>query len=286
MAVQRMTIRGVSICYDTARPDGPVRHRVFLLSAPGATISSWRLIVQELLRAGCLCVMADMPGFGQSAFSEDMPIEQSLRARYMWGLLDEMDLQSEGQLQCWHLMGYGSACGTIAEMAIQQPDSASSLFMVSPILYSLLTPPVRALVSRRFFEGTIASWMRRHIAPEKAFARLAERLYARPLSAERLKELRRPLLRLIGHEEIVRHMLLSGYKVDTGELSKLFMPAMIIWGGRDALLGGSIPHRLSERDFPSAEYHLLPTAGHYAMETNSRAVCDFLRGWIREMWSA
>ena len=40
MAVQRMTIRGVSICYDTARPDGPVRHRVFLLSAPGATISS------------------------------------------------------------------------------------------------------------------------------------------------------------------------------------------------------------------------------------------------------
>ena len=81
-------------------------------------------------------------------------------------------------------------------------------------------------------------------------------------------------------------MLLSGYKVDTGELSKLFMPAMIIWGGRDALLGGSIPHRLRERDFPSAEYHLLPTAGHYAMETNSRAVCDFLRGWIREMWSA
>lgn len=284
MAVQRMVIRGVPVSYETARPTGSVRHRVFMLSAPGSTTASWRLIVPELTQAGCLCVMADMPGFGQSGYCEDMPLEQSLRARYMWGLLDALDLEAEGQLKCWHLMGNGSACGTIAEMAIQQPDSSASLFMVSPILYSLLTPPVRALVRQPFFERMIAGWMRRNVASEKAFERLARRLYGRRLAPERLKELRRPLLRLTGHEETVRHMLLEGYQVETQELSKLFLPAMIIWGGRDVLLGGTISRRLRERDFPAAEYHLLPSAGHYAMETNSRAVCDFLRGWIREMW--
>ncbi len=284
MAVQRMVIRGVPVCYETARPAGSVRHRVFMLSAPGSTTASWRLIVPELTQAGCLCVMADMPGFGQSGYCEDMPLEQSLRARYMWGLLDALDLEAEGQLKCWHLMGNGSACGTIAEMAIQQPDSSASLFMVSPILYSLLAPPVRALVRQPFFERMIAGWMRRNVASEKAFERLARRLYGRRLAPERLKELRRPLLRLTGHEETVRNMLLEGYQVETQELSKLFLPAMIIWGGRDVLLGGTISRRLRERDFPAAEYHLLPSAGHYAMETNSRAVCDFLRGWIREMW--
>lgn len=283
--MQRMIIRGVPVCYEMARPMGSVRHRVLLLSAPFSTASSWRPIVPELTQAGCLCVMADMPGFGQSGYCEDMPLEQSLRARYMWGLLDALDLQAEGELKCWHLMGNGSACGTIAEMAIQQPDSAASLFMVSPILYSLLAPPVRVLVKRPAFERTIASWMRRNVASEEKFAHLAKRMYGREVSKERLKELRRPLLRLFGHEEMVRHMLLEGYDVEMSEVSKLFIPAMIIWGGRDVLLGGAISRRLRERDFPAAEYHLLPSAGHYAMETNSRAVCDFLRGWIREMWS-
>jgi rod shape-determining protein MreC len=87
-----------------------------------------------------------------------------------------------------------------------------------------------------------------------------------------------------GHEDLLRRMLLEGFDVNTSQLGALFIPAMVIWGGQDALLGGAIPKRLKERDFPAAEYHVLPNSGHCAMETASRAVCDFLRGWIREMW--
>ena len=54
----------------------------------------------------------------------------------------------------------------------------------------------------------------------------------------------------------LRRLLLEGYEVHTGEAYKLFMPMMILWGGRDHLLGGSIPSRL-RHDFPEAEYHIL-----------------------------
>ena len=92
-------------------------------------------------------------------------------------------------------------------------------------------------------------------------------------------------MRFVGHEEVARRLLLESFAIDTSALSSLFMPAMILWGGADHILGGSIPRRLRQKDYPSAEYHLLAAAGHCAMETHSRAVRDFLRGWIREMWN-
>lgn len=280
-----VSIRALSIRYCVAAPSGPVRHKVFLLSSPGLSADCWRGIVPELTQAGCLCVLCDMPGFGQSEFNDRIPLSQPLRARYLWGLLDALDLESEGRLGCWHLMAHGSACGTIAEMALQQPDSAASLFMISPMLYSPVPRALRPLVRSNAFNGLIRFWFRRSIAPSARFSRLLGRIYGRPVRREQADRLHRALLRLIGHEDTVRRMLLEGYSVNTAGLSALFAPAMVLWGGRDALLGGTIPARLRERDFSAAEYHLLPSAGHCAMETNSRAVRDFLRGWIREMWS-
>ena len=106
-----ITIRGLTIHYHIARPIGPMKHRVFLLCAPGFITTCWRFILPELTEAGCLCVLCDMPGFGESEFKEDIPVEQSLRARYLWGVLDTVDLERDGKLDSWHLMGHGSACG-------------------------------------------------------------------------------------------------------------------------------------------------------------------------------
>lgn len=275
-----VVIRGQSIHYELIRPETSVRHHAFLLSAPGSSTIVWRNIVPELTQAGCLCVLCDMPGFGRSGFSENMPPEQSVRAQYMWGVLDEIDLDADGKLNCWHLMAQGSACGTIAEMALQQPDSVSSLFMASPILYSPVPAALRPLLKLSFSNHIIAFLMKRLFASEPRFARLMRWVYGRRLSSSHIKALRAPLERWLGHEDFARRFLLNGYSVNTGALSSLFPPAMIIWGGRDRFSGGDIPARLRKKDFPSAEYHLLKNAGHYAVETNSRAVCDFLRGWI------
>ena len=126
-----ITTRGLSIHYHVVRPLGSVKHRVFLLSAPGFVSSCWRLILPELTEAGCLCVLCDMPGFGKGQFNDKIPAEQALRAQFLWGVLDAVDLDRDNKLSCWHMIAHGSACGTIVEMARQQPDSTASLFMVS-----------------------------------------------------------------------------------------------------------------------------------------------------------
>jgi len=278
-------IRGLSIHYRIAVPSGPVRHRVFLLSAPGFLTSSWQAILPELTEAGCLCVLCDMPGFGKSQFSDEMPVEQSLRARYLWGVLDTVDLERDNKLSCWHLIAHGSACGTIAAMALQQPDSAGSLFMINPMLYSPVPRALDPVVRSKLFGAMLRRWIRRNIVPPRRFVRMLGRIYGRTPRKEQADLMRMPLLRLSGHEETVRRLLLEGFAIDTSALSSLFMPCMILWGGADRILGGAIPRRLRETDYPAAEYHLLASAGHCAMETHSRAVRDFLRGWIREYWN-
>ena len=281
---RHIVIRGLNMHYRLAEPEGPVKHRVFLLCAPGFLTSCWRLLVPELTEAGCLCVMCEMPGFGRGQFKDDVPGEQGLRARYLWGVLDTVDLERDSKLGSWHLMAHGSACGTIAAMAQQQPDSSASLFMISPMLYSPIPKALEPAVRSKPFLMLLRGWIQRNIVPAKRFQRTLRKLYGREPSKTQAEAMHAPLLRLSSHEETVRRLLLEGFRVDTAGLGSLFMPCLILWGGADRLLGGAIPKRL-RRDYPSAEYHLLPSAGHCAMETNSRAVRDFLRGWIREYWS-
>ncbi len=281
---QYISIRGLSIHYRIALPDGPVKHRVFLLCAPGFLTSCWRLILPELTGAGCLCVVCDMPGFGRGQFSDGIPADQPTRARYLWGLLDTVDLERENRLACWHLMAHGSACGTIVEMALQQPDSVASLFMVNPMLYSPVPRAFEPIVRSGAFGALLRRWFRRSVDSPERFSRMLRRVYGRDPRKSEAELMRPPLQRLEGHEDTVRRLLLEGFRVDNAAMASLFMPCMILWGGADRLVGGSIPARLRKRDCPGAEYHLLASAGHCAMETHSHAVRDFLRGWIREYW--
>ncbi len=280
-----ITIRGLSIHYRIVRPIGPVRHRVFLLASPGQSTFNWRYIVPELTGTGCLCVLCDMPGYGLSECRDDAPQDHDTRAQYLWGLLDALDMEEDGHLNCWHLMAHGSAAGTIAQMALMQPDSAASLLMLAPVLYSPVPSVIRKMARRPGFTRLIRLFLRRYVLSAKRFARITAYIYGAPLPEKALSQLHRPAAALIGHEEMLRQLLITGYELDMSRLNDLFMPAMILWGGRDPLLGGTIPARLRAKDFSTAEYHVLSSAGHCPGETNSRAVRDFLRGWIRELWA-
>ena len=112
-----ISIRGLPIYHRVIRPERPVRHRVLMLCAPGFPTSSWRLIWPELLRAGCLCVICEMPGFGQNVMRGDIPVEPALRAKYLWGVLDEIDLcEADARLNRWHLMAHGSSAPAAIQM--------------------------------------------------------------------------------------------------------------------------------------------------------------------------
>lgn len=280
-----IVIHGLSVHYRVVMPAEPARHRALLVSSPGHSTFGWRHIVPELTKAGCQCVLCDLPGFGLSECRDDVPQDHETRAQFLWGLLDALDMEENGKLNCWHLMAHGSACGTIAEMALMQPDSVSSLLMLCPTLYSPLPGWLLRFFERPGSTKLIGTWYRRNIAPMNRFARIAARMYGMALPEKTLRLLHKPLLRLEGHGEMLRRLLLDGYRLDTSRLNDLFMPVMVLWGGRDPLLGGSVPAKLRDRDLKNAEYHILSSAAHCPAETSSRAVRDFLRGWIRELWT-
>lgn len=277
-------IHNLTLQYRVVRPEGTVRHRALLLSSPGQSAYSWRYIVPELTGEGCICVLCDLPGYGQNEGRADVPQDHETRARILWGLLDQLDIDRDGRLNCWHLMAHGSACGTIAQMALLQPDSASSLLMLSPIFYPIISAPIRFLVQKPGFAKVIGAFLKRIILSPKRFKKAASFIYGAPLTEKTLSQMRAAAMRLIGQEEMLRQLMLNGYALDMSRLNDLFMPTMILWGGRDPILGGRIPDRLRYREFKTAEYHVLPGCGHCPAETGSRAVRDYLRGWIRELW--
>ena len=281
---QFVKIRGLSIHYRVISPESKVRHRVLLVASPGQTTGGWRKIVPELIKADCQCVLCDLPGYGLSECRDDVAQDHETRAQFLWGLLDALDMAEGGALNCWHLMAHGSACGTIAQMAVMQPDSTSSLLMICPMLYPPLPEFAMKLLKKDAVLKPIKWMLNKVIGNERIFNELVKHLYGKKMPDQMTKQLRSQLRVLTQHEKMIRNQILDGYRLDMSRLNDLFMPAMVIWGGRDPLLGGEIPEKLKKRDFKTAEYHVLSRSAHYPAETNGRAICDFLRGWIREIW--
>ena len=92
-----------------------------------------------------------------------------------------------------------------------------------------------------------------------------------------LERMRAPLLRP-GARENFLHMLRAGRKPPEADLG--FCPAMALIGGRDALMNSDARTQIGEA-LKGAEIHTLQSAGHFPMETHSKALRDYLRGWIR-----
>ena len=64
------------------------------------------------------------------------------------------------------------------------------------------------------------------------------------------------------------------------EPARGFSPALVLSGGSDPFNTAETRAEFA-RLLPEAETHTLKTAGHFPMETHSKAMRDYLRGWLR-----
>ena len=265
---QFLTFMGMRVHFTVSRPEGAVRNRVLLLCSPLITTFHWRKLLPELEQLGCLSVLVDLPGFGMSDCSAQVPQDPDMRANIVWGILDDVDSQTDSPMSLWHLAGHGSACATILRMAALYPDSVKSQIHISPTFTINPQPKNRESVNR-WFDATVRS--------EDRFRSFIEHYCGYPLDDYILDRMRRPLLRPGAKESFVRMVRKSAEAPGEGAG---FCPTLALWGGRDLLLdkrGLSEIHRL----LPEAETHVLKSAGHFPMETHSKAMRDYLRGWIR-----
>ena len=273
---QYLSFQGLRVHFRVIEPETELKHRLLMLSSPFTSTFNWRKLIPELAQLGCLMVLADLPGFGESDSGPGVPQGDDLRAHMTWGVLDEIDRRTGEDLALWHLMAHGSACRTILTMANEYPDSVRSQIHVSPVLEEISLP--RPLLP--FGSGGRSpeeKWYDRNILSEEGFQKLAEQLFARPTDDYVTERMRHCLTRP-GVRDACLQMLRGG---SSGiEPSKGFAPVMALWGGRDILMNeksaAAVNHFL-----PEAEKHVLKGAGHFPMETHSKAMRDYLRGWLR-----
>lgn len=265
---QFLTFMGIRVHFTVVQPETALKNRVLLLCSPLITTFHWRKLIPELSQLGCLTVMVDLPGFGRSDCTDEAPQDHDLRASILWGILDDVDRAAGTPMSLWHLIGHGSACATILRMANQYPDSTKSQVHLSPI-FCVNLPDRDRNHARRWFDATVRS--------EERFRDEIERYSGYPMDDYILDRMRRPLLRPGARENFLRMLRRAA---DPPKEGMGFCPTMALWGGRDLLMDQRAVAE-TRRLLPDAETHILKSAGHFPMETHSKAIRDYLRGWIR-----
>ena len=261
-----LSFQGLRVFYRAAEPEGELKHRILCLSSPLTSTFSWRKLAPELTELGCLMLMVDLPGFGRSDFDRALPGDAETRAHLVWGVLDEIDRMTDAPLSTWHLMSQGMGCAIIAAMHRQYPDSVRSQIHISP----MFSPP-----PPRFFGGSPEKWCRETFGEKMPYRAFIEFACGYPMDDYVLDHMYEPMTRADLPAALLGILRSPGL---LPEKSGDFCPAMAIWGGRDPLLTGSEPQ--IRRLLPDAERHVMKNAGHFITETHSKALRDYLRGWL------
>ena len=261
-----LSFSGLRLHFKVAMPEGPVKNRMLLLSSPLINTFHWRKLVPELQELGCLAVVADLPGFGQC--DADAPQGNALRANMLWGILDRIDQETDAPMSLWHLAGHGTACAAILRMAAMYPDSVKSQIHIAPT-FSIPDNLTRGEDPGRWFDANILD------APR--FHRLIEHCAGYPMDDYIVDRMRRPLTRP-GERVTFARMLRGAAQPPAQGIG--FCPTMTLLGGRDPLIDAARRQQIDSL-LNGAETHLIRACGHFPMETHSRAMRDYLRGWLR-----
>ena len=261
-----LSFSGMRVHFRVVRPDVPIRSRILLLASPMICAFHWRKLLPELSGLGCLAVLSDLPGFGRG--DPNAPQDVETRANLIWGILDEVDRSMGAPLSLWHLAGHGSACGTILRMGALYPDSVKSQIHIAPVFS----------VDRSFRKPEARDrWYCENVLRPNSFKRLIEGWAGFPMDDYIIDRMRGHLTRP-GMRGTFNQMLRCA--VVPPQEGVGFCPAMALLGGRDPLLDET---RLAQVRalLGGAERHSLASAGHFPMETHSKALRDYLRGWLR-----
>ena len=261
-----LTFSGLRVHYRLALPEGGAKNRMLFLSSPLINTFHWRKLLPELTELGCLCALVDLPGFGLS--DPGGPQAQSVKASMVWGVLDSIDAETDAPMSMWHLMAHGFGCATILRMAAMYPDSVKSQIHISP------TFTLREAERRGADPGR---WYDVHVADAQRFHRMIEHFAGYPMDDYVVNRMRKPLLRE-GMRRAFEKLLQNSARPPSQGTG--FCPTMAIIGGRDPLIDETRQAQIDDL-LAEAETHNIRSAGHFPMETHSRALRDYLRGWLR-----
>lgn len=274
-----LSFRGMRVHYRIVRNrEGKMRRRVLLLNAPLSSMFNWRLLIPELLSQDCLIAQVDLPGYGQSDCGRGVPQDANTRAQLVWGVLDEIDAFSSYSSQYWHLISHGSSCLTTMTMAQQAPECVASNVFISPLLNAPISKFYRSFFGKNKLDRAVDRWYYDSVLNRSGLQRQLFQWFGRNVPDYVLDPMRKSLVRPGMKPQLMR-LIHEGFAADP-EIFNSFTPMMAIWGQQDPLFSAADAAAF-RKALPGVEAHVLHTAAHFPQETHSRAVCDYLRGWLK-----
>lgn len=249
--------------------------KVLLVHGLGGSTFCWRRNTDALVRAGYLVVAVDLPGFGYSDRKRGIDHSQENRSLLLWNLLEWLDetLPAQAKEDRWNLVGHSMGGGTVASMALANPDGTRSIVLVDGAVLTgggslgilMEYPPVQRwleVLGRHLFftRGQVGKF-------------LSTAYGSAPSNAD-IDGYLEPLL-LDGTEGALTDLVQSATVMEESAFQELTVPVYGIWGEQDTWVPLEEAYRL-QAALPSIEIKVIPGAGHCPMETHSAALNQLL----------
>ncbi|MFE3373151.1 alpha/beta fold hydrolase [Streptomyces sp. NPDC059173] len=260
--------------------DGPP---VLLLhgGGPGASgVSNYARNITELAKEYRV-IVPDLPGYGRSTKGVDGSDPFGDLADGIRGLLDELGLEKA------HLVGnsYGGACAL--RLALDTPNRVDRMVLMGPggigTTRSLPTPGLNSLLNYYTGDGPSRQKLEKFIRNYLVFnaadvpdAAIDER-YRASIDPEVIAA---PPLRRPSGPNALRTVWKMDFTRDA-RLSRLPVPALVLWGAQDRVNRPSGGPMLAER-MPNCDLYMAANTGHWVQferaELFNRLCADFLAG--------
>jgi pimeloyl-ACP methyl ester carboxylesterase len=245
---------------------------VFVHGNPGSS-DDWEPLIAAAAGMGIRAVAFDLPDFGQTIAPPDFEHSVFGYAGFVGEALGELGIERAHLV----LHDFGGPIGLV--WAMQHPEAFAGVTLID----TGLLPGYRWHPVARVWRTPVAGEALQSIATRPLFRFLVNLQEPRGLPREFVD-------RMYDHfDRRTRQAVLKLYRAtpDPGAMSEnlvgLFrsrdIPALVIWGEKDAYLPFSFADRQREA-FPSADVHVLATSGHWpyvdAPETVERLLVEFL----------
>lgn len=268
--------QGVSLHYRVWQPaEGAYQGKVLLVHGLGGSTFCWRENIDALVAAGYLVLAVDLPGFGYSDRSRGQDHSQANRSLLLWSLLDNTDsaMQGDRKSDNWNLVGHSMGGGTVAQMALSNPERTQSVVFVDG---AVLTGgrSLGALLNYPPAQRWIEVLARNVFFSRDQFAKFLSTAYGRAPSEAEIDGYLNPLL-LDGSEGTLVDLTRSASTMEAVTLKTLSVPVYAIWGEEDTWVPLEEAYLL-QAALPSMQLMIVPGAGHCPMETHSASFNQFL----------
>lgn len=229
-------------------------------------LAIWQTSAPMLADTGLRVIAIDLPGYGQSVRSSDSEYSFRTQAGVLARVLNELRATDAT------LVGHGTGAGVALQLAVEQPQFARSLVLVSPDIDSTESALWRAIL-RTPFVGKAAVWALESGGPLWKWNRM--RMVAESASIESgyIQSAVAPT-HVIGTVETLRMIALSRADDNLPEaIPGLVSPALILVGDQDRTFSESRAQDLASQ-FADAQVVVIPQAGHAAQVDQPVLIVD------------